>query len=167
MEYQLPTYINATQNGTIPATAILPNETVYAIWIGTNDVGANSLLTDSIGVRSGVSIVEVRRCVVDVVEMLYESGARNFVILSVSQIYLFSCSESGLIQGSHAHAFTDDPTQPHTPLLANFLPQPYLDRCAEHDRMEHLHVRARPCWQCDYRFNVSNGRTTFARGTYR
>ena len=61
---------------------------MYAIWIGTNDVGVNALLTDGIGVRSGVSIVEVRKCVVNVVETLYESGARNFVILNVSQIYL-------------------------------------------------------------------------------
>jgi len=142
---------------------------VYAIWIGTNDVSANALLTDGIGVRSGVSIVEVRKCVVDVVEMLYESGARNFVILNASQIYLsmFPCPESGLIQGPHTHAFTDDPTQPYTPLLANLLPQPLLDRCAEHDRVERLHVRARPRWQCDYRFNVSNGCTAFARDTYR
>ncbi|KIM54980.1 carbohydrate esterase family 16 protein [Scleroderma citrinum Foug A] len=87
-EYQLPTYINATQNGTIPASAILPNETVYAIWIGTNDVGANALLTDGIGVRSGVSIVEVRKCVVNVVETLYESGARNFVILNMIPLNL-------------------------------------------------------------------------------
>ena len=142
---------------------------MYAIWIGTNDVGVNALLTDGIGVRSGVSIVEVRKCVVDVVEVLYESGARNFVILNVSQIYLcmFPCPECGLIQGSHTHAFTDDPTQSDTPLLANLLPQPYLVRCAEHDRVERLHVRARPCWQCDYRFNVPNGCAAFARGTYR
>ncbi|KIM54982.1 carbohydrate esterase family 16 protein [Scleroderma citrinum Foug A] len=87
-EYQLPTYINAKQNGTIPASAILPNETVYAIWIGTNDVGVNALLTDGIGVRSGVSIVEVRKCVVNVVETLYESGARNFVILNMIPLNL-------------------------------------------------------------------------------
>ena len=81
---------------------------MYAIWIGTNDVGANALLTDGIGVRSGVSIVEVRKCVVNVVETLYESGARNFVILNVSQIYLCMspCLEPGLIEGSPTHAFS-------------------------------------------------------------
>ncbi|KAL4063415.1 carbohydrate esterase family 16 protein [Scleroderma yunnanense] len=87
-EYQLPGYFNATHNGTIPASSILPNETMYAIWIGTNDVGVNALLTDGGGVRSGVSIVEVRRCVVHAVEKLYDSGARNFVIMSMIPLNL-------------------------------------------------------------------------------
>lgn len=79
MEYQLPDYFNATRNGTISASSIFPEETMYVIWIGTNDVGGNALLTDGIG----VSIVEVRQCVIDVVEALYQSGARNFVIMNV------------------------------------------------------------------------------------
>lgn len=53
---------------------------MYAIWIGTNDVGVNALLTDGIG----VSIVEVRQCVIDVVMELYEGGARIFIIMNVS-----------------------------------------------------------------------------------
>lgn len=81
MEYQLPDYLNATRNGTISASSILPIETMYIIWIGTNDVG---LLTDG----TGVSIVEVRQCVIDVVLALYESGARNFVIMNIIPLEL-------------------------------------------------------------------------------
>ncbi|KAI6135858.1 carbohydrate esterase family 16 protein [Pisolithus thermaeus] len=88
MEYQLPDYLNATRNGTIPPSSILPHETTYAIWIGTNDVGANALLTQGVGVRKGVSIVEVRKCVVDVVRVLYESGARYFVIMNMIPLNL-------------------------------------------------------------------------------
>lgn len=88
-EHQLPDYFNATRNGTIPPPSIIPHETMYAIWIGTNDVGANALLTQDVGVRRGVSIVEVRKCVVDVVRALYESGARYFVIMNVSLVPCF------------------------------------------------------------------------------
>lgn len=87
-EYQLPDYFNATRNGTIPPSSIIPHETMYAIWIGTNDVGANALLTQDAGVRRGVSIVEVRKCVVDVVRGLYESGARYFVIMNMIPLNL-------------------------------------------------------------------------------
>ncbi|KAI6044598.1 carbohydrate esterase family 16 protein [Pisolithus marmoratus] len=87
-EYQLPDYLNATRNGTIPPSSILPDETVYAIWIGTNDVGANALLTQGVGVKKGVSIVEVRKCVVDVVRKLYESGAKYFVVMNLIPLNL-------------------------------------------------------------------------------
>lgn len=87
-EYQLPDYLNATRNGTLPASSILPDETIYAIWIGTNDVGANALLTQGVGVKKGVSIVEVRKCVVDVVRVLYENGARYFVVMNMIPLNL-------------------------------------------------------------------------------
>ncbi|KAF8839794.1 carbohydrate esterase family 16 protein [Paxillus ammoniavirescens] len=74
-EWQLPTYLNETYNGTLHLD---PEETMYTIWIGTNDLGANALLTGSDA--PDVSIVEVRQCAVDVLKILYENGARNFIM---------------------------------------------------------------------------------------
>jgi len=78
MEWQLPTYLNETYNGTLALDA---QETIYTIWIGTNDLGVNALLTGSDA--PDVSIVSVRQCAVDVLKRLYESGARNFIMQNV------------------------------------------------------------------------------------
>ncbi|KAF9233570.1 carbohydrate esterase family 16 protein [Melanogaster broomeanus] len=78
MEWQLPTYFNMTQNGTLHLD---PEETMYTIWIGTNDLGAGALLTGSDA--PDVSIVQVRQCAVEVLRTLYESGARNFIMQNI------------------------------------------------------------------------------------
>ncbi|KAG1765727.1 carbohydrate esterase family 16 protein [Suillus placidus] len=75
MGWQLPAYLNETRNGTLELN---PEETIYTIWIGTNDLGANALLTGSDA--PATSIVQVRQCTVEVLKILYESGARNFIM---------------------------------------------------------------------------------------
>jgi ABC-type multidrug transport system permease subunit len=59
-----------------------PEETLYTIWIGTNDIGAGELLTGQ--ATPGISIVNVSRCAVDVVQTLYKAGARNFLFQNVN-----------------------------------------------------------------------------------
>ncbi|KAH7909673.1 carbohydrate esterase family 16 protein [Hygrophoropsis aurantiaca] len=76
--YQLPNYFDEVKNGT---AKLNPEETVYTIWIGTNDLGANALITGSDA--PDVSIVPVRQCAVDVVKVLYASGARNFIMQNI------------------------------------------------------------------------------------
>ncbi|TFK69221.1 SGNH hydrolase [Pluteus cervinus] len=71
-ESQLPDYFAAQRNGTVRHT---PSETIYTLWIGTNDVGVSSLLTGS----NGASIVDVATCMVNWVKVLYQQGARNFL----------------------------------------------------------------------------------------
>jgi len=61
---------------------------MYTIWIGTNDLGANALLTGSDAPTT--SIVQVRQCTVDVLKILYENGARNFIMQNVSARALMS-----------------------------------------------------------------------------
>ncbi|KAN0082890.1 carbohydrate esterase family 16 protein [Tylopilus felleus] len=56
-------------------------EPMYTIWIGTNDLGVNTLLMASDA--PGVSIVPVRQCAIDVLKRLYESGARNFIMQNI------------------------------------------------------------------------------------
>lgn len=80
MEWQIPAYLNETYDGSLALNA---QETMYTIWIGTNDLGVNALLTGSDA--PGVSIVPVRQCAIDVLKRLYESGARNFIMQNVRQ----------------------------------------------------------------------------------
>ena len=79
-ESQLPTYFAEVANGSLKLD---PRETVFTLWIGTNDVGANALLTDAHA--PGVSLVDVVACAVNWVEVMYKSGARNFVFQNVSR----------------------------------------------------------------------------------
>jgi hypothetical protein len=76
---QLPLYFMETGNGSLQ---LPPEETIYTLWIGTNDVGANSLVTGS----NNASIVDVVGCMVDWVRVLYASGARNFIMQNVRSL---------------------------------------------------------------------------------
>ncbi|KAG9126861.1 hypothetical protein FRC07_001646 [Ceratobasidium sp. 392] len=98
MESQIPQYdanVTTKRNGPTTATYIIsPNgtyvplaskDTLYSIWIGTNDVGAAALLTDPL---KDVSIVNATACVFDWVKSLYDQGARNFLIQNMIPLYL-------------------------------------------------------------------------------
>lgn len=74
---ELLSYFNDTKNG----LKLDPKETLYTIWIGTNDVGDSTLLTGQ--QTRGVTIVQVTQCAVNWVKTLYDSGARNFVFQNV------------------------------------------------------------------------------------
>ena len=84
---QKTTYI-MSKNGTYVPLA--SKDTMYSIWIGTNDVGVGTLLTDPL---PEVSIVNTTACVFDWVQALYDQGARNFLIQNVS--YLFANTNGG------------------------------------------------------------------------
>ncbi|PAV23314.1 carbohydrate esterase family 16 [Pyrrhoderma noxium] len=73
-ESQLPLYFSELKNGTL---SINNDESVYTLWIGTNDIGQSALLTGDQLV--GVSLVDVVSCTVNWVKTLYDSGARNFI----------------------------------------------------------------------------------------
>ena len=78
-EGQLPLYFAEKANGSLK---LRPEETMYTLWIGTNDVGAGELLTG--GQTPGVTVVDTVACAVNWVRVLYASGARNFIFQNVS-----------------------------------------------------------------------------------
>ncbi|KAF5329615.1 hypothetical protein D9619_009247 [Psilocybe cf. subviscida] len=86
-ESQLPAYFSATgANPTTHAPGKLnASQTLYTLWLGTNDVGANALLTGSDG---KVNLVDVMQCMVNWVKVLYESGARNFLFQNMIPLEL-------------------------------------------------------------------------------
>ncbi|PIL25409.1 hypothetical protein GSI_13299 [Ganoderma sinense ZZ0214-1] len=74
-ESQLPTYFAEKANGSL--TALKPEDTIYTLWIGTNDVGVGALLTGH--QTPGVTVVDTVTCAVNWVQTMYNSGARNFI----------------------------------------------------------------------------------------
>lgn len=77
---EIPAYENATAQGNL---TLKPSETLYTLWIGTNDLGVGELLTGQS--VPGVSIVNTSACAVSWVKALYDTGARNFLFQNVSQ----------------------------------------------------------------------------------
>ena len=77
-ESQLPLYFTETKNGSLKLN---PEETMYTLWIGTNDVGVSALLTG--GQAPGVTIVDTVSCAINWIRTLYHSGARNFIFQNV------------------------------------------------------------------------------------
>lgn len=59
------------------------SQTIYVLWIGTNDVGVSALLTDP---NPGVTVVDTTNCAVNWVRTLYQLGARNFLFMNVSNL---------------------------------------------------------------------------------
>ena len=62
------------------------SDTVYAIWIGTNDIGLNGFLTN--GQRPGKILPDQIDCVYDVLDGIYAAGGRIFVIMSTPPLHL-------------------------------------------------------------------------------
>jgi len=76
---QLPTYFAALKNGSIN---VPPHETLYTLWIGTNDLGPNTLLT-AVEVVNNATIADVTNCTVQWAKTLYDGGARNFLFQNI------------------------------------------------------------------------------------
>jgi hypothetical protein len=89
LEYEVPAYIAdskyITPNGT-KFMDIGQNETVYAIWIGTNDLGNNAFLTDS--QVAGTTIPYYIECVYQALDKVYANGGRYFVIMNMAPLQL-------------------------------------------------------------------------------
>ena len=92
---QIPLYKEEVANATLN---LVPEETMYTLWIGTNDVGVSNLFTGK--ERPGlVSLVDAMQCAVNWVSTMYEQGARNFIFQNVS--ILVSCSSLRLPDPSY------------------------------------------------------------------
>ncbi|OCK86026.1 carbohydrate esterase family 16 protein [Lepidopterella palustris CBS 459.81] len=88
--YELPSFLadaGYQAPGThTPFLILPPHETVYAIWIGTNDLGNNAFLTDS--QVAGKTIVDYMDCVYATLDGVYKNGGRYFVIMNAAPLQL-------------------------------------------------------------------------------
>lgn len=78
LEDEIPAYESDVAHGNL---TLHPSETLYTLWIGTNDVGVGELISGQ--AVSGVSIVNTSACAVSWVKKLYDTGARNFFFQNV------------------------------------------------------------------------------------
>jgi hypothetical protein len=125
------TYIMGKNGTYVP----LPSkDTMYSIWIGTNDVGVGCLLTDPL---PGVSIVNTTECVFDWVQALYDQGARNFLIQNVREIPLV------LHRKLFTNRYPDDAHVAASNVLSQRVRHKVLEPAPQPDRVEHIHRRAR------------------------
>lgn len=85
LEYEVPAFVtDKAYKDPETHTAVLDvptDETVYSLWIGTNDLGNDAFLTDS--QVKGKTIVNYVDCVLASLEKLYSAGARYFVLMNV------------------------------------------------------------------------------------
>ena len=77
-EGQIPFYISQKNDGSIK---VPPEETIHTLWIGTNDLGANNIMSGQ--QRPGVTVVDTTTCAVTWAKTLYDNGARNFLFQNV------------------------------------------------------------------------------------
>ncbi|KAF2836013.1 carbohydrate esterase family 16 protein [Patellaria atrata CBS 101060] len=87
-EYEVPAFIADSHHRTHrkPTLDISASQTVYSIWIGTNDLGNYAFLTDS--QVKGKTISDYLDCVYGQLEKLYKNGARYFVIMNAAPLEL-------------------------------------------------------------------------------
>lgn len=111
MEWELPLYFLETHNGSV---VLDPEETLYTEWIGTNDLGVDSIFTGS----NDGSVVDVVGCMVDWVRVLYADGARFFMVQNVSR--------HGSLMVILYPFDADDPSRLDGPLLPQLVPEPNL-----------------------------------------
>lgn len=98
LEYEVPAYLAEISSQKPP-----PESTVYAIWIGTNDIGYEGFLTDS--QNKNYTIAAYVDCVYRALDDIYHSGARNFVLMNLAPLHLaplYAVPEKGGITGKES-----------------------------------------------------------------
>ncbi|KAF3067123.1 hypothetical protein GL218_08900 [Daldinia childiae] len=85
IDYEIPAfladvkYASGKGNGTFLSNR-KPYNTVYALWIGTNDLGNKGFLTDS--QKRGATIPNFTDCIWSVFDAVYSTGGRRFVLFT-------------------------------------------------------------------------------------
>jgi len=99
LEYEIPAFIadgntnNVATGKPYFSPALTANNAVYAIWIGTNDVGVNAFITDS--QVAGKTLTDYINCVYTSMDQLYATGARYFVLMNLAPLQLAPLYASG------------------------------------------------------------------------
>jgi hypothetical protein len=75
-------YINTSTGTNTLYTDREADNTVYSMWIGTNDLGVGALLTDN--QTPGTNITTFIECVFLAFNLIYSTGARHFVLMNTA-----------------------------------------------------------------------------------
>ena len=79
-------YINASTGTNTLYPDRNADNTVYAMWIGTNDLGADAFLTDSS--LNETTIPNYVDCIFDRYDEIYKEGGRYFVLMNTAPLQL-------------------------------------------------------------------------------
>ncbi|KAE8393090.1 hypothetical protein BDV23DRAFT_180970 [Aspergillus alliaceus] len=119
LEYEIPAFIADNQYIDPQGNRFLdipPDVTVYAIWIGTNDLGNYAFLTDS--QAAGKTIPDYAECVYEALDGIYASGGRYFVILNNAPLHL--TPQYALLENGGAKSVSWWPDKPDNQTLINY-----------------------------------------------
>ncbi|KIW82352.1 hypothetical protein Z517_05379 [Fonsecaea pedrosoi CBS 271.37] len=120
LEYEIPAFIAdipATRVNSTPAVQLFsPNLTaqdaVYALWIGTNDLGVWAFITDS--QVPGKVLSDYTSCIYSVFDKLYASGARHFVLMNTAPLDLAPLYANDTLHGVGANQYWANKPANHT-----------------------------------------------------
>lgn len=87
-EYEVPAFLADSAYTTDSGEAFIqgsPETTVYAMWIGTNDLGYAAFIEDA--QVEGTNLTTYTDCVFDQLQRLYENGGRYFVLFNNAPLY--------------------------------------------------------------------------------
>ncbi|KAI1453220.1 carbohydrate esterase family 16 protein [Annulohypoxylon moriforme] len=85
-DYEVPAfladvaYVNSTTGTNTLYTSRTPDNTVYALWIGANDLGVNAFLTDS--QPAGETLDAFIDCIWPTFDNIYSAGGRRFILFN-------------------------------------------------------------------------------------
>ena len=79
-------YKNKTTGTNTLYTNRKSDNTVYSMWIGTNDLGAGAFLTDNS--LNGVTIPDYVDCIFEKFDRIYKAGGRYFVLMNTAPLEL-------------------------------------------------------------------------------
>ncbi|KAK5054661.1 hypothetical protein LTR84_001553 [Exophiala bonariae] len=121
LEYEIPAFLAdmpATQVNSTPATplypagSLAPSAAVYALWIGTNDLGIWAFLTDS--QVPGKVLADYTSCVYAVFDALYAAGGRTFVLMNTVPLHLAPLYANDTLHGVGDNQYWPEKWTNHT-----------------------------------------------------
>ncbi|PQE31364.1 acetyl esterase protein [Rutstroemia sp. NJR-2017a WRK4] len=102
-------YVNTSTKTNTLYTNRKSDNTVYSMWIGTNDLGNGAFLTDSS--LGETTIPDYIDCIFDRFDGIYATGARYFVLMNLAPLQLsplYGMPDAGGLNASHY--WTDKPS---------------------------------------------------------
>ncbi|KAJ9647254.1 hypothetical protein H2199_002241 [Coniosporium tulheliwenetii] len=118
LEYEVPTFLADKASVRINTTepyfnpALTASNSVYSLWIGTNDLGVGAFLTNN-QIRGKV-LSDYTSCVYTVLDRLYTSGARNFVLFNNAPLQLAPLYANDTLNGTGPGQYWPNKPENHT-----------------------------------------------------
>ncbi|POR34892.1 Thermolabile hemolysin [Tolypocladium paradoxum] len=107
LEYEIPTYKEDLSYGSLYPNRRADN-TVYVLWIGTNDLGIVGFLEDT--QREGETITSFVECVWRFFDQIYDTGARHFVLMNQFPLQFAPMYATPGIGGRGNHRYWRNPS---------------------------------------------------------